>query len=82
MAGTSPAMTSRRVNEDPHNTTAGVVPRPRLSSDVRYKPKRLLPAGRLTLLLGLGLLLGFQILAGLLVDHLHGQPHLAALVEA
>ena len=31
---------------------------------------------------GLGLLLGLEVLAGLLVDHLHRQPHLAALVEA
>src|SRR6516225_5579955 len=34
------------------------------------------------LLLGLGLLLCFQILAGRLVDDLHGEAHLAALVKA
>src|SRR6516225_6038046 len=44
--------------------------------------RRLFPARRLALLLRLGLLLGFEVLAGLLIDHLHRQPHLAALVEA
>src|SRR5581483_10522999 len=39
-------------------------------------------SGRFTALGGLGLLLGFEILAGLLIDNLHRQPHLAALVEA
>src|SRR5258708_13152664 len=34
------------------------------------------------LLLGLGLLLRLQILAGRLVDDLHGEAYLAALVEA
>ena len=29
-----------------------------------------------------GLLLGFEVLAGLLIDDLHRQPHLAAIVEA
>src|SRR5215211_8754800 len=37
---------------------------------------------RLARLLRFRLLLGLEILAGLLVDDLHGQPHLAALVEA
>src|SRR6185436_1744871 len=37
-------------------------------------------AGRFTRLLGL--LLGFEVLAGLLVDDLHRQAHLAAIVEA
>src|ERR1700726_942352 len=39
-------------------------------------------AGGLALSLGFGLLLGFEVFAGLLIDHLHGQPYLAALVEA
>src|SRR5262245_65045680 len=43
----------------------------------------LLPAGRgFARRLALGPLLGLEILAGLLVDDLHGQAHLAALVEA
>src|SRR5215468_2401704 len=43
----------------------------------------LLPAGSgFACRLGLGPLLGLEILAGLLVDDLHGQAHLAALVEA
>jgi hypothetical protein len=64
-----------------HKTTAGVMPRPRFIERRLLRLRRLLPADRL-LLLAFGLLLGFQILAGLLIDHLHGQPHLAALVEA
>src|SRR5581483_4047582 len=45
-------------------------------------PPRLLAAGGLALLLAFGLLLGLEVLAGGLVDHLHRQPHLAAVVEA
>src|SRR3989304_1104957 len=41
-----------------------------------------LAAGRLVLLVRFALLLGFQVLAGLLVDRLPRQPHLAAFVEA
>src|SRR6185369_286426 len=52
--------------------------------DQVWLPRRLLAGGFLSLLvrLALGLLLGFEILAGVLVDNLHGQASLAALVEA
>src|ERR1700761_6232400 len=39
-------------------------------------------ARRLAVVLVLRLLLGLEVLAGLLVDDLHREPHLAALVEA
>jgi hypothetical protein len=39
------------------------------------------PASSFTLSLAFPLLLGLEIFAGLLVDHLHGQPNLTALVE-
>ena len=60
--------------------------RPPLSLPLTTQPYRCplfrAAGSRLTRRFALGLLLGLEILAGLLIDDLHRQPRLAALVEA
>src|SRR5262249_30013879 len=68
----------------PADEKSGVIERRSASSSDRssYVLLGRATSGSFTRFGGLCLLLGLEIFAGLLVDHLHGQPHLAALVKA